>query len=251
MDVDSIPLGHDFREFIDEEIARSDALLVVIGHRWMDLLKARAGDPRDFVRMEIESALRRRIPVVPVYLGDDVAPPAESELPESIAALAYRHGIEVDPGRDFRVHCDRLAQKLKALLDPDARPRKEQGPEPAPRRRFATATPARIKNRGKIKSTYDFGTSRGSQFLEKLPLEERPEVRRLGHESGWPAGIRTLAQREKLSRYFRDYTAFVIATHDGDSLLWVPAAENQHMSEKMRPSEDFFIVIGSDGVEKV
>jgi hypothetical protein len=45
-----------------------------------------AGDMPDYVRFEIESALKHNIPVVPVFLGDVPVPSAES-LPVSIRPL--------------------------------------------------------------------------------------------------------------------------------------------------------------------
>ena len=62
-DVDSIPLGVDFRIYLDEQVAKCEVFLAVIGRDWMKNLgsteKTRLDDPRDFVRIEIESALKR------------------------------------------------------------------------------------------------------------------------------------------------------------------------------------------------
>jgi hypothetical protein len=64
-----------------------DLMLVLIGRTWAAEFKARAdaGD-RDFVLVEIESALKRKIPVVPVFLGD-ASVPRPAELPESLRPL--------------------------------------------------------------------------------------------------------------------------------------------------------------------
>jgi hypothetical protein len=68
MDVDSIPLGVDFRVHLDEQVAKCEVFLAVIGRDWMQHLgstgRTRLDDPRDFVRIEIESALKRQIPVL-------------------------------------------------------------------------------------------------------------------------------------------------------------------------------------------
>ena len=60
-------------------------------------------DPRDFVRIEIESALEREIPVIPILI-DHTRMPSQADLPPSLAELTYRNAIEVDQGRDFHHH---------------------------------------------------------------------------------------------------------------------------------------------------
>ena len=58
MDVDSIPLGVDFRAHLDEAVGRCDVLLAVIGDSWLESRdgERRLDDASDFVRIEIESA---------------------------------------------------------------------------------------------------------------------------------------------------------------------------------------------------
>jgi hypothetical protein len=70
MDIDNIPFGVDFREHIAAEVGQCDVALAVIGPRWSGKTKAsrRIDDPKDFVRIEIESALQRGIPVIPVLI---------------------------------------------------------------------------------------------------------------------------------------------------------------------------------------
>ena len=90
-DVDSIPLGVDFRIYLDEQVAKCEVFLAVIGRDWMKNLgstgKTRLDDPRDFVRIEIESALKRQIPVIPVLVSGATIPLAE-RLPASLQDLA-------------------------------------------------------------------------------------------------------------------------------------------------------------------
>lgn len=115
-DVDSIPLGVDFRTYLDEQVAKCDVFLAVIGRDWMKAKgrkgKSRLEDPGDFVRIEIESALKRQIPVIPVLVQGASIPPAE-RLPVSIQDLSYRNGIVVRPDPDFHKDMDRLIVHLK------------------------------------------------------------------------------------------------------------------------------------------
>lgn len=101
MDVDSIALGRDFRESLQEHLASCDSMLVLIGPRWLtaeDSSGRRLDHPDDFVRQEIAGALTRKIPVTPV-LVQGARIPDQSELPEGLKDLAYRNGFELSHTR--------------------------------------------------------------------------------------------------------------------------------------------------------
>ncbi len=64
IDIDNIPAGVDFVEHLDGKVAECDVLLALIGPDWLRagqglLGGRRLDDPKDFVRIEIASALRR------------------------------------------------------------------------------------------------------------------------------------------------------------------------------------------------
>jgi uncharacterized membrane protein YeaQ/YmgE (transglycosylase-associated protein family) len=115
-DVDSIPLGFDFKEYLDEKVGECNVLLALIGDRWLDakdgLGNRRLEDPTDFVRIEIESALARNIPVIPLLVGGAPMPSAQ-ELPDSLRKLVFRNGIPIRPDPDFHRDMDRLISALK------------------------------------------------------------------------------------------------------------------------------------------
>ena len=81
MDVDSIALGRDFREVLHERLASCDLMLALIGRDWANSKDAsgrrRLEDPTDFVRLEIEAALKRNIPVTPVLVQGAQMPGVE------------------------------------------------------------------------------------------------------------------------------------------------------------------------------
>ena len=143
MDVESIPLGVDFRVHLDEQVAKCEVFLAVIGRDWMKNMgstgKTRLDDPRDFVRIEIESALKRQIPVIPVLVSGATIPPAK-RLPLSIQDLSYRNGIAVRADPDFHRDMDRLIESLTQNIQGLKEHRKEQvSPLDEPHR---TDTPA-------------------------------------------------------------------------------------------------------------
>jgi hypothetical protein len=109
-DVDAIPLGVDFLEYLSQRVGDCGLLIAVIGDRWLEGAspgQSRLDAPEDFVRIEIEAALARSIPVVPVLVRGATMP-TPAALPESIAAFAYRNGIMVRADPDFHKDMDRL-----------------------------------------------------------------------------------------------------------------------------------------------
>jgi hypothetical protein len=117
-DIDSIPLGVDFRKHLEEAVARADVLLAIIGPRWLAATDSggdgRLDNPRDFVRIELATALVRGIPVIPVLVSG-ARMPGESDLPEALAELAYRHATQIRPDPDFHSDMDRLVRGLQRL----------------------------------------------------------------------------------------------------------------------------------------
>jgi len=102
MDVDSIALGRDFRSVLQETTAACDLMLVLIGRNWADAKdergRVRLENPVDYVRLEIETALKRDIAVTPV-LVQGAHMPAPEDLPAEIRDLAYRNGFELSHNR--------------------------------------------------------------------------------------------------------------------------------------------------------
>jgi SH3-like domain-containing protein len=113
-DIDSIPYGKPFLQYINDEIASADALLAVVGHRW---LRTKRGDKSnlqnkaDYVRLEIEAALTQNIKVAPILVGGAKMPEAE-EMPESIRAFVELNAASVDSGVNFENDLNRLIGSL-------------------------------------------------------------------------------------------------------------------------------------------
>ncbi len=117
-DIESIPLGEDFRSYINSVISKCDAALIVIGDNWLEKDEngvSRLDDPEDIVRIEIAVALERGIPVVPVLVGNAEVPKAD-ELPDAISKLSYRTATELRSGADFTGHMQRLTRMLDEKL---------------------------------------------------------------------------------------------------------------------------------------
>lgn len=118
LDIDAINPGIDFVKALHTSLGETAAILVVIGPRWTSLRNAdgtrRLDDDKDFVRLEVEAALGRSIPVVPVLVQGAAMPKAE-ELPAALAALATRQAAVLDHAEfhdDVERLCDRLARMI-------------------------------------------------------------------------------------------------------------------------------------------
>jgi hypothetical protein len=116
-DVDDIQLGVDFVEVLSRSVGACDALVAVIGRSWASSAdehnRRRLDDPNDFVRIEIEAALSRNIPVIPV-LVDGASMPRPEELPDGLKKLSRRNGIEISHTR-FDFDADRLTRALSLI----------------------------------------------------------------------------------------------------------------------------------------
>lgn len=117
MDIDEIPFGTDFREHIAEVLATCDAVIAIMGPRWLTGAgtTARIMETTDPVRIEIQSALERQVAILPV-LVEGAAMPEPSDLPEPLVPLAYRNACEVASGRDFHAHVDRLIRAIDRMF---------------------------------------------------------------------------------------------------------------------------------------
>jgi formylglycine-generating enzyme required for sulfatase activity len=115
MDVDAIPLGVNFVKVLEQEVAKCDVLLAIIGSDWLDARDENGGrrldNANDFVRIEIAAALKRDIPVIPI-LVDGTPVPKAHQLPEDIKDLALRNGLDVR-NASFRSDMEKLIGSLR------------------------------------------------------------------------------------------------------------------------------------------
>jgi hypothetical protein len=118
-DVDSIPLGVDFKAHIEKTIEQCTAVLVIIGQQWATTTdekgRRRLDNPGDYVRIEIEVALQRPIPVIPL-LVQGASMPDPGELPPNLEGLALRNGLPVRSDPDFHNDMNRLIKGLEGEI---------------------------------------------------------------------------------------------------------------------------------------
>ncbi len=118
-DVDAIPFAVKFPERIQTAIAECDVLLALIGEHWLDahdnIGNRRLENPDDYVRLEIEEALRQGVATVPVLL-DRASMPSKDDLPPACRVLADVNAPPVRAGSDFKHDVDRLLESIGIVI---------------------------------------------------------------------------------------------------------------------------------------
>ncbi|HVU09965.1 MAG TPA: tetratricopeptide repeat protein, partial [Phototrophicaceae bacterium] len=130
MDFDTIPPMVKFADYIRHSIEACDAMLVIIGPKWLDILKERLQtSDEDFVRTEIGMGLKLGKPIAPILIFDAHMPKA-TDLPEDLRPLLDFNAGSLKAGRDFLDNIERI---LAAVEDQLAQQESSQQPsKPAP-----------------------------------------------------------------------------------------------------------------------
>jgi hypothetical protein len=128
MDVAGIRPGVDFVKAIETNVADCGVLLAIIGPTWATIANAgglrRLDDASDFVVLEIASALKREVPVIPV-LVHGAKMPTQDQLPESLKSFSHRNSVELSHAR-WPSDVQLLIEALNSYVVPT----KETVPEP-------------------------------------------------------------------------------------------------------------------------
>lgn len=132
MDIDTIPPGEDFVEFIERHVQACDVVIALIGQRWLKSKKGRRrrlDDPEDFVRLELAAAIKRKIPIIPTLVAG--APmPGKQDLPDQLVPFTRRQALEMSSKR-FHHDVDRLIKALERIVGPAEAPAPD-GEQPTP-----------------------------------------------------------------------------------------------------------------------
>ena len=120
-DVDNIPAGVDFGAYIQQSLRQCAVMLVVIGPHWLDTRATdgsrRLDDPADSVRIEIETALRLGLTVIPL-LVEGAPIPAADQLPASLREVARLNALPVRNDPDFARDMERVIAAVQHAPTP-------------------------------------------------------------------------------------------------------------------------------------
>ena len=171
MDLELAP-GVDFVERITEAVSACQVLIEVMGPTWATVKneegQVRIADPEDFVRLELEIALKRpEVTVIPVLVSG-AEMPDRRDLPPELGAISRRNALELSDRR-WRYDVGQLIDALEELLagttavhatptSADVAAKTEASPEGAPtgpaRIPAGTADPGRagkwLRGRGRL-----------------------------------------------------------------------------------------------------
>ncbi|MCB9436789.1 MAG: SUMF1/EgtB/PvdO family nonheme iron enzyme [Anaerolineales bacterium] len=115
MDFDSIPPFTHFADFIREQVRAVDALVMIIGPRWVELLQDKAAKHEpDYVLVELEEAVQHNKVVAPILIQDTPFPP-KHVIPAFLQPVFDAVNIpSLRPGLDTLNNIDRLTAALEA-----------------------------------------------------------------------------------------------------------------------------------------
>jgi hypothetical protein len=127
MDIDTIRPGAEFAKVIASALDDCNVFLALIGPTWLESSdvagRRRLDDPSDFVRLEIEAALRRTILVIPVMVREAEMPPRD-RLPDRLAPLTGRQAFELSDQRwrrdmaELLDEIDRASRAARSIAAP-------------------------------------------------------------------------------------------------------------------------------------
>ena len=117
-DIRAIRPGDDIRQVTHTTVCSSTVLLVLIGKGWANA-RDKAGNlrlqsPTDLVRLELASALRHGLVVIPVLMGGAKMPEADA-LPSDIREIVFRKALELSD-RHFHEDAEVLESAIKEVL---------------------------------------------------------------------------------------------------------------------------------------
>jgi tetratricopeptide (TPR) repeat protein len=134
LDVNAIPPGYSFPNYINHVLRQCRVVLVVIGPSWPIIVahdgpydeKPRLNDPADFVRIEVEQALKLAavntagepasdLLLIPL-LVQDANMPRQMQLPKSLRELTRRNAIRIRRNPDFEHDVQQLIKQIASWM---------------------------------------------------------------------------------------------------------------------------------------
>ena len=116
-DIDSIQVGDDFVRAMRLAVEFADVVLAVIGSDWLSAgrgRRRRLDNPSDPVRVELITAFKTGIPVIPVLVRGAIMP-VKTELPAALRWLPTTNAIEVSDVR-FAYDVERLVSVIRQTV---------------------------------------------------------------------------------------------------------------------------------------
>jgi TIR domain len=138
MDLDNIAPGELWEDVVNKAVSGCDALVALIGRQWLTARNAggprRLDDPLDPVRLEIETALREGLKVIPILLQGAKMPTGD-KLPPDLARLPGIQALAITDDWDAGVAkllgaLERVSEPKSSADDVRVQLEDESGSEP-------------------------------------------------------------------------------------------------------------------------
>ncbi|WP_338416660.1 SUMF1/EgtB/PvdO family nonheme iron enzyme [uncultured Sphaerotilus sp.] len=134
MDVDGLKPGQNFRVRLEQQLQGCRVMVAVIGPDWHTVTdedgQLRLHQPRDWVRLEVATALGRPIPVIPVLI-ENARMPDERHLPADLHPLLDIQALPLDLDGHFDDAIRQLKEAVQEFLD-QSDPLPAPAPAPSP-----------------------------------------------------------------------------------------------------------------------
>jgi len=118
-DRDTLKVGERYKEKIEGALRESGVVIVVIGKAWLDIRdeqgRRRLDDPEDVLRTELLTAIKLKVPLIPVLVGSARMPSAK-DLPEELWPLVDWQATQLNLD-DPKGSMARLIADVQRLLD--------------------------------------------------------------------------------------------------------------------------------------
>ena len=112
-DLADIDPGEHFLDGIKRALDKCTVLIAVIGPDWLEAYRERLHREDDPVRLEIGTALRKDVLVLPVLLGS-AGMPSPQDLPDDLVELHYKNAVPLR-STDFDADINRLINRLDRM----------------------------------------------------------------------------------------------------------------------------------------
>lgn len=116
MDIEDIAPGSNFVDTLNKSLSSCNILIAVIGKQWLTITDShgtrRIDDPKDFVRIEIATALKRKMLIFPVLIRNATMPSSD-DLPDELKLLSEQEASELSDIR-WKYDIERLIEALVA-----------------------------------------------------------------------------------------------------------------------------------------
>lgn len=117
MDVNSIAPGQTWPTRIRDQLDSATLVLALIGKKWFrardEWGRRRIDSPDDWVALEIKTALKKGVPVVPVIIGSKTPQPDLNAFPEELRGISVSQSVQIHDGQSWPACVDTLVKTCR------------------------------------------------------------------------------------------------------------------------------------------